>query len=40
MRKSRFSESQTVGILEEPDARTPLVDVLRKCCLPKTIFFR
>lgn len=40
MRKSKFSESQIVGILKEADAGVPVADLLRKHGLSKATFFK
>ena len=40
MRKSKFSESQIVGILKEADAGVPVADLIRKHGLSKTTFFK
>jgi putative transposase len=39
-RKSKFSESQIVGILKEADAGVPVTDLLRKQGLSKATFFK
>jgi putative transposase len=40
MRKSRFSESQIVGILKDADGGVPVADLLRKYGVSKTTFFK
>jgi putative transposase len=40
MRKSKFSESQIVGILKEADAGVPVADLLRTHGLSKATFFK
>ena len=40
MRKSRFNESQIVGILKEADGGVPVADLLRKHGVSKTTFFK
>ena len=40
MRKSKFSESQIVGILKEADAGVPVADLLRKHGVSKATFFK
>ena len=40
MRKSKFSESQIVGILKEADAGVPVADPLRKHGVSKATFFK
>ena len=40
MRKSKFSESQIVGILKEADAGVPVANLLRKHGLSKATFFK
>ena len=40
MRKSRFNESQIVGILKEADGGIPVADLLRKHGVSKTTFFK
>jgi len=39
-RKSKFSESQIVGILKEADAGVPVADLLRKHGVSKATFFK
>ena len=39
MRKSKFSESQIVGILKEAAAGVPIPDLLRRHGISKTTFF-
>jgi putative transposase len=40
MRKSKFSESQIVGILKEADAGVPVADLLRRYGVSKGTFFK
>jgi putative transposase len=40
MRKSKFSESQIVGILKEADAGVPVADLLRRHGVSKATFFK
>lgn len=40
MRKSKFNESQIVGILKEADAGVPVADLLRKHGLSKATYFK
>jgi putative transposase len=40
MRKSKFSESQIVGILKEADAGVPVADLLRRHGVSKGTFFK
>ena len=40
MRKSKFSESQIVGILKEADAGIPVADLLRRHGVSKATFFK
>ena len=40
MRKSKFSEPQIVGILQEADSGVPVADLLRKHGVSKATFFK
>lgn len=40
MRKSKFSETQIVGILKESEAGVPVADLLRKYGVSKATFFK
>ena len=40
MRKSKFNESQIVGILKETESGVPVVDLLRRHGISKTTFFK
>ena len=40
MRKSKFSESQIVGILKEAESGVPVADLLRQHGISRTTFFK
>ena len=40
MRKSKFSESQIVGILKDAESGVPVADLLRKHSVSKATFFK
>jgi len=40
MRKSKFSESQIVGILKEAESGVPVADLLRRHAISKATFFK
>ena len=40
MRKSKFSESQIVGILKDAESGMPVADLLRKHGVSKATFFK
>ena len=40
MRKSKFSESQIVGILKDAESGVPVADLLRKHAVSKATFFK
>ena len=40
MRKSRFTESQIVGILKEGEAGVPIAEILRQHNISKATFFK
>jgi putative transposase len=40
MRKSKFSESQIVGILKDAESGVPVADLLRKYGVSKATFFK
>jgi putative transposase len=40
MRKSKFSDTQIVGILKEAEGGVPVADLLRKYGVSKATFFK
>jgi putative transposase len=40
MRKSKFSETQIVGILKDAESGIPVADLLRKYAVSKATFFK
>ena len=40
MRKSKFSESQIVGMLKEAESGVPVADLLRRHAISKATFFK
>jgi putative transposase len=40
MRKSKFSETQIVGILKDAESGVPVADLLRKVGISKATFFK
>ena len=40
MRKSKFSETQIVGILQDAEGGVPVADLLRKHAVSKATFFK
>lgn len=40
MRKSKFSETQIVGILKDAESGVPVADLLRKHGIGKATFFK
>ena len=40
MRKSKFSESQIVGILKDAESGVPVADLIRKYGVSKATFFK